>query len=223
MNLNIAVPIKKFTFYPDKPKRTTVSCLERFEKNKQYCAVSKLDGYNAFVCNDNGNVEVYSRTWSTLPASDELKHAWSQFLGEKLIPNNSIINCEWMKFRAGAGDFKYDGPECLYMLTPYVLNGLFVGHLPYTQRREWMESLNVPIDNIAITKSSDIVYQVILPALTETNILSFYEAHKHIPRTEGVVIYQKKGIISINRNGPSKTHHMLKCKYREGDDGRTEI
>lgn len=213
-----SIPLSRFGFYPDKPKRTTKSCLQKYEKY-DYCAVSKLDGYNAFVCNNGKSIEIYSRTWSKLPVSDEVLHEWSKLS----IPDNSIINCEWMKNRAGSKEFKYDGPECLYLLTPYVIGGESVINVPYRERREWAEKLGITSDDIKIRNSVDIKGRILLPAKTESNFDDFYNLHITIPRTEGLVIYSNNGKLIASKINSCKSDSMLKCKYREGDDGRTMV
>lgn len=219
--MKFAIPLEKFKFYPDKPTETTLSCLKRYD-NGRHCAVSKVDGYNLFMCNNGGVIEAWSRKWKKLPVCDEIIEMWKSLTKDK-IPDNSIINCEWMKFRAGSGDFVYDGPECIYLLTPYVLDGLFVGSMSYVERRSWLESLEVPIDDISITESSKVEHRIMLPAKVDSGFEDFYNQHTKIPRTEGIVIYRNNGKLIANQNDSIKSKDMMKCKYRKGDSGRTEV
>jgi len=219
----ITVPIKKFEFFPDKPKRTTESCLERLD-NGRHTAVSKLDGWNLFMCNEGETIECWSRTWKPLPVADHLKEAWLKLVKDGKIPNNSIINCEWMKMRAGTGaDDKYDGKEMIYLLTPYAMEGMFVGFRPYKERREWLEGLGIATDDLSIRKSSEIEHELLLPATAESGFEEFYELHRGVYRTEGLVICTNKGTLMANQDTPMKTKEMLKVKWRSGDDGRTEF
>jgi len=218
----ITIPINKFEFYPDKPKRTTVSCLSKF---KRHTAVSKLDGWNLFMCNYGREIECWSRTWNPLPVSSHLKEAWLKLVIDGKIPDRSIVNCEWMKMRAGVSgsDDKYDGPEMIYPLTPYAMEGMFVGFQPYKKRREWLEGLGLPIDDITIKESAKLKYELVLPATAGENFEEFFEAHRGVYRTEGIVVCTNKGTLVANQDTSTKTKEMLKAKWREGDDGRTEV
>jgi len=220
----ITVPIKKFEFFPDKPKRTTPSCLKKLS-NGRHTAVSKLDGWNLFICNEDNNIECYSRTWNPMPVADHLKEAWLRLVKDNKIPNNSIINCEWMKMRAGisGNDDKYDGPEMIYPLTPYAMEGMFVGFRPYKERREWLETLGIPTDDLSVRESSKLEYELVLPATANSNFEEFFEAHRGVYRTEGIVVCTNKGTLIANQDTTAKTKEMLKVKWREGDSGRTEI
>jgi len=218
----IAIPLKKFQFFPDKPKETSVSCLKMLSNGK-HAATSKVDGWNTFMCNDGEMIESWSRTWKPLPVSTHLKQAWLELVKDGKIPDQSIINCEWMRMRSGSGDFKYDGPECLYLLTPYVMKGLFIGHQPYSERRKWLETLGLPVDDISITKSADQKHGLLLPAISDHDLESFFEAHKKAYRTEGIVICAKDGTLVANQTTSIKSNVMLKLKFRAGDDGRTEV
>jgi ATP-dependent DNA ligase len=220
---NYAIPIRKFEFYPDKPKETSLTALSRYDNGK-YTAVSKLDGYNLFICNEGDKIEFYSRTWKPLPVCKEIEEEWRQMIADKKIPGQSIINCEWMKYRAGNGvDFRYEGNECIYLLTPYAQEGFFVGHLPYHERRGWLETLDIPTDDLSVTDSSAISSRLLLPAKAENDFAGFYEKHKTVIRTEGIVICRNGGRLTANQNSSIKTGEMLKLKYRKGDDGRTEV
>ena len=220
----ITVPIKKFEFFPDKPKRTTTSCLKRLD-NGRHTAVSKLDGWNLFMCNDGDNIECYSRTWKELPVAPHLREAWLKLVKDKKIPDGSIINCEWMRMRAGVSGANdaYDGPEMIYLLTPYAMEGMFVGFQPYSERRKWLEGLGVPVDDLSIKESADLSYELVLPAIAEDNFETFFEAHRGVYRTEGIVICTNKGTLTANQDTPMKTKEMLKVKWREGSDGRTIV
>ena len=220
----ITVPINKFTFFPDKPKRTSTTCLRKFD-NGRYTAVSKLDGFNLFMCNDGEEIECWSRTWKPLPVADNLREAWLKLVKDGKIPDKSIINCEWMKMRAGVNgnDDKYDGPEMIYLLTPYAMEGMFVGFRPYKERREWLEGLGLPTDDISVKESSKLEYDLVLPATASENFEEFFEAHRGVYRTEGIVICANKGTLVANQDAPIKTKEMLKCKWREGSDGRTIV
>lgn len=222
--MTIAIPLNKFDFYPDKPKETSLSCLEKFDNGK-YLAVSKLDGWNLFMCNDGNKIECYSRTWKEIPVSDHLKECWLKLVKDSKIPDKSIINCEWMKMRAGTtGDNdKYDGPEMIYLLTPYVMKGLFVGYRPYNERRKWLEDLGLPTDDLSTCNSYDLSYDLVLPAKAESNFVDFFNKNKGVYRTEGIVLCRKKGTLIGNQNSSIKTKEMLKLKWRKGDDGRTEV
>lgn len=220
--MSIAIPLQKFKFFPDKPKETSISCLKSLDNGK-HVALSKLDGYNLFMCNDGEVIEAWSRTWKSLPVSPHLKKAWLELVKAGKIPDKSIINCEWMRMRSGSGDFKYDGPECIYLLTPYVMEGLFIGYQPYNKRREWLEGLGLPTDDINISKSSEQKHELLLPAKAESGFEAFFEAHKKAYRTEGLVICTKAGTLAANQSESIKTKEMLKVKWRKGDDGRTEV
>lgn len=217
----IAIPLHKFEFFPDKPSVTTLSCLKRLDNGK-YTAVSKLDGYNLFMCNEGGNVTCYSRTWKPLPVAAHLRKAWLKLVRDSKIPDKSIINCEWMRMRAGPNGI-YDGPEMIYLLTPYIMDGLFIGFKPYSERRQWLESLGLPIDDLSIRNSANLNYELVLPAIASDNFKQFFEMHRGIYRTEGVIICSNKGRLIANQHNSIKTKDMLKCKWRSGDDGRTEI
>jgi hypothetical protein len=220
----ITVPLKKFEFFPDKPKRTTTSCLKRMD-NGRHTAVSKLDGWNLFVCNEGENIEFWSRTWKPLPVADSLREAWLKLVKDGKIPDNSIINCEWMRMRAGVSGTNgaYDGPEMIYLLTPYAMEGMFVGFRPYKERREWLEGLGLPTDDLSIKESAKLEYELVLPAIAEEDFEKFFEKHSGVYRTEGIVICSNKGTLTANQNAPYKTKEMLKCKWREGSDGRTIV
>jgi len=220
----ITVPIKKFEFFPDKPKRTTQSCLKRLD-NGRHTAVSKLDGWNLFMCNEGDRIESYSRMWNPLPVSDELKEEWLKLVKDSKIPDNSIINCEWMKMRAGAteGDDKFDGKEMIYPLTPYSMEGMFIGFRPYSERREWLEGLGIPTDDLTIVKSSDVEHNILLPAIATSGFEEFFELNRDVYRTEGVVICENKGTLMANQTASCKTKAMLKCKWRSGCTGRTRV
>jgi hypothetical protein len=222
MPITVTVPLKKFEFFPDKPKETSLSCLSKLDNGK-WSSTIKIDGFNLFMCNDGETVESWSRTWKPLPVAKHLKDAWMEMVKTGKIPDKSIINCEWMKMRAGSGDFKYDGPECIYLLTPYVMEGLFIGYQPYSERRRWLESLGLPVDDLNITKSSDQKHGILLPAKVESNFLEFFEAAKKVPRTEGIVLNLKTGTLVANQVTSIKSEVMLKCRWRRGDDGRTEV
>lgn len=222
--MSITVPLKKFEFFPDKPKRTTTSCLRRLD-NGRHVAVSKLDGWNLFMCNEGETIECWSRTWKPLPVADHLKEAWLRLVKDGKIPDNSIINCEWMRMRAGVSGSNdaYDGPEMIYPLTPYAMEGMFVGFRPYKERREWLETLGIPTDDLSVRDSAKLEYELVLPAKAEEGFEEFYELHKGVYRTEGLVICTNKGTLIANQDTPMKTKEMLKVKWREGDDGRTEV
>lgn len=217
MDLKYAIPLEKLKFCPDRPKRTRRSCLKDYDNGK-YLAVSKIDGYNLMMCNDDGEIETYSRTWKHLPVCQEIKDLWK----ELDIPNHSVINCEWMKFRAGSDEFKYDGIECVYLLSPYVMDGLFVGHLPYADRRQWLESLGIPMDDLSL-QPSQITSRLILPALAESDFESFFDLHTRVPRTEGLVLCKRDGRLVANQDDRAETKDMLRVKWRDGDAGRTEV
>ena len=220
----ITIPLEKFKFFPDKPKRTTISCLKKLD-NGRYVAVSKLDGYNLFMCNEGDTIECYSRSWKPLPVAPNLREAWAKLIKDKKIPDGSIINCEWMKMRAGVGgsDDKYDGPECIYPLTPYAMEGMFVGFRPYKERREWLETLGIPVDDLTVRNSADLHCELVLPTTAESGFEEFFELHRGVYRTEGIVICTNKGTLTANQDIPMKTKEMLKVKWREGDTGRTEV
>lgn len=219
----ITIPIEKFKFFPDKPNRTTLSCLGKLD-NGRNTAVSKLDGWNLFLCNDGDSIECYSRTWNPLPVAEHLKESWLKLVKDKKIPDKSIINCEWMKMRAGVkgGDDKYDGPEMIYPLTPYAMEGMFVGFRPYKERREWLETIGLPVDDLTIKDSSDLNYEFVLPAIATSNFEEFFELHRGVYRTEGIVICTNKGTLNANQTAAVKTKEMLKVKWRSGENGRTE-
>lgn len=211
-------PLQPYQFYPDKPTESTPSQLSLF---KNHTATSKLDGYNLFLCNIDGKIFTYSRKWNVLPVAEHIKEDWKKYVIDKKIPNNSIMNCEWMKYRAGSDGFVYDGPECIYFLTPYAVDGIFVGHLSYTKRLKYLEDLEIPRDNIDIINSSEITHTLMLPCKAENDFEDFFEKHKNIPRTEGIVVSKNNGHLYASQHASTKTKMMLKVKYRKGDAGQT--
>lgn len=219
----VTIPIRKCEFFPDKPKQTALSCLTKLD-NGRHTAVSKLDGYNLFMCNEGEIIECYSRTWKPLPVSSRLRESWLKLVKDGKIPDQSIINCEWMKMRAGVGSSDvYDGPEMIYLLTPYAMEGMFVGCRPYQERRKWLETLGIPTDDLSIKNSADLEYELVLPAKAENKFEEFFELHRGIYRTEGIVVCVNKGTLIANQNAATKTAEMLKLKWREGEKGRTEV
>jgi hypothetical protein len=209
---------------PDKPARTTQATLDRFSTDK-HLALTKLDGWRILVKigNDADDLEFLSRRRKPLPVCQKIRAAVEYVVREGRIPYNTVIDGEWMKNRAGTDGFKYDGPECIYWWSPLYLGGEWVGHLPFHDRWNWIRGLDLPQDDISIRRSDQMPDNSIWLPATSTNFRSFFESHINVARTEGIVIYKRDGIIVGNRRDSVKSRDILKCKWRDGEDGRTQV
>jgi hypothetical protein len=58
---------------------------------------------------------------------------------------------------------------------------------------------------------------------SSTNLSEFFEDTKKAFRTEGAVIYPWDYKVQGNAHGTVKNRSFYKCKFRDGDDGRTII
>jgi hypothetical protein len=198
---------------PDKPIRSSASAFKIMDVVQKYIALSKLDGWRCLTCIDeNGKISFLSRVRKTLPVSKKLAGAVQKLLDEGKVPKSSIIDGEWMKRRPD-----YDGPECIFMFSPMVLAGEWVGHMPFQSRWEWINSLGLPVDDLTIRNDAKMVgHPLVIPASSRTEFNKFFESHKGMWRTEGVVVYRITGQIYGNRKDNHKSRDMFKIKWREG-------
>lgn len=203
---------------PDKPVRTRPEILNSFDDN--YLALSKLDGWST-VIEFTDKIQFISRSGKALPIGDKVKNAFTKL--KEHIPQNTSIWGEWMKRRPD-----YNGPECIYILSPIYVGGEFFGGKDFTERRKWVEDLSdlniIKYDDLNIKESDQMQdFQIYIPAMSHGNLPKFYETHKSISRTEGIVIYEPNGKFLGNQMKSVKNPSMMKCKYRDGDTGRTEV
>lgn len=204
--------------YPDKPVRSAPSALPLFKGN--YRALTKLDGWRCELTIDGeGEVSFISRAKKPLPVGETIRKAARALVKDGKVPFNSVIDGEWMKRRPD-----YDGPECLYLFSPTWLAGEWVGHLPFRARWEWVNGLCLPVDNLSTVESSRMEnHPLIIPASVDSDFVSFFNANKNVWRTEGIVIYKLDGIMYGDLHDSKKSRDMVKIKWRDGHDGRTEI
>lgn len=199
---------------PDKPKTKSPAILPTLDREK-YTALTKLDGWGVLI-EIYEDIKFVSRTGEPLPVSEEV---WKtvQSLRDKIPPNSTLWG-EWMKMRP-----EYDGPECIYILSPMILAGEFVGHLSHKARFDWVDGLGIPIDDMEIKRSDQMPDHKLIIPNRSSNVLELFEASKSVPRTEGVVIYKNDGVIYGSPTGCVKNDTMWRCKWRSGDDGRTRV
>ena len=210
----INIPYKRM--FPDSPIRTRSCCLKGFGLD-HYKALAKMDGFRCITeIDENGNVSFISKSGNPLPVSNHVQLAVKKLIDDKKIPIKSSLDGEWMKRRPD-----YDGPECIYIFGPIWLNGEWVGHLPFKDRWEWTLNLGLKVDDLSIARSDQIPnIPLIIPAYS-VDCADLFEKSKNAIRTEGIVIYDLNGIIAGNPVESKDTRAMLKCKWREGDSGRT--
>lgn len=209
----------KMNMQGDQPSRTSTGILNILNK-KEYVALSKLDGWRVRIIIDD-DVLFISKSGRELPVHENIKNAMNKLITDGKIPNKSIIDGEWMKYRASSGNTPgFDGPECIYPLSPLYLEGTWVGNLPFMERWQWINSLGLPIDDLSIHKSDQMPNNPLIIPASSNEFTKFYELHKKVIRTEGLVIYKLDGHVYGSIDGSIKSKNMMKCKYREGSDGR---
>jgi len=207
------------TRFPDKPTRSSPTVLKMMGKGDNI-ALSKLDGFRCrTVVGGDGNVSFLSSSGGTLPVSSRIRDAVRRLIEAGKIPLSSVLDGEWMKLRP-----QYDGPECIYYFSPMVLANEWVGHMSFRTRWEWINGLGLPVDNLAVTRSDQMPNNpLILPKSTTEDLDAFFEKHKEIWRTEGIVTYKANGMICGDRRGQKKSRDMYKFKWRDGHSGRTHV
>ncbi|MBD3404689.1 MAG: hypothetical protein GF411_00980 [Candidatus Lokiarchaeota archaeon] len=188
--------------------------------NGKHIGLSKLDGWRCrTTIYADGTIDFLSSSGKRLPVSEKVRNAVRAIRDAGRVPLASQLDGEWMKRRPD-----YDGPECIYLFAPMVLAGEWVGHLPFKERWEWINKLELPVDDLSIKKSDHMPNEpLLLPASANCELTEFFDIHINVPRTEGVVIYKAEGKMYGNPREPKKSRDMYKIKYREGHDGRTKI
>ena len=195
--------------YPDKPERSHVTVLTMLDDGR-HTAQSKLDGWRCMTVIEENSVSFMSRSLRKLPVNEQVKAAVKRLVLDGYVQPGTVFDGEWLRRRPG-----YEGKECLYLFSPLVLNGQWVGHRRFGERWAWMTSLGLPVDKLTDKLPQ---HDLLLPAWCETGLKSFYDRQVGVMRTEGVVVYSNDGQHHGNASRSLKVHDMVKVKWREGAD-----
>jgi ATP-dependent DNA ligase len=193
--------------YPDKPERSHIAVLDILNDSK-HIAQSKLDGWRCLTVIDESGVSFMSRSLRKLPVNDQVKAAVKRLVLDGHVQPGTVLDGEWLRRRPG-----YEGKECLYLFSPLVVNGAWIGHRRFCERWTWLLSLGLPIDQLTNKLPQ---HDLLLPAWSEHGLKTFYEQHIGVMRTEGVVVYSADGQHHGSVNQSLKVRDMVKIKWREG-------
>jgi len=205
-------------FFPDKPRTSSPAVI----KYVTGTATAKMDGYNCLLCVTGGKAETWSRAWNLLPVDRKIVEEFVAIVRARGYLGDFIVQCEWMKLRSGGtSEFKYEGQESLFAITPYVIDGQPVISWSFKQRREWLEQLGIPVDDLSVKDSKDLKGSIWLPACSD-NPAELYERTVGVKRTEGVVVCGFGGSLLAQQTSSGEPTWLQKFKWRRGDSGLTE-
>jgi ATP-dependent DNA ligase len=217
--------------FGEKPHEIYPDQLPNLDAKKQHIATSKLDGWRCQVVKDSTGKYVTAKNtqgiafghknWGVGSKQDlffisrrglddggPTKFPVCQDLINEVdeldLPDQTVLDSEWMKRRT-IGEID----ESVFIFDVLWLDDIWNGKIPYCQRLETIDSI--------INKDGS---RVRLPQVAHENYTDFYEAHKKIPYTEGMVLRHKFSTVSGNRMHCIKSNALLKMKWRSGADGR---
>jgi len=197
--------------YPDKPERSAEACLPLLDDGA-HVALSKLDGWRCLTVIEESGVSFMSRTLRKLPVNEHVTAAVNRLVMDGTLRHGTVLDGEWLRRRPG-----YEGRECLYLFSPLVLDHRWVGHRSFQDRWTWLLSLGLPTDDLNEPLPR---YDLLLPCWTEKRgeLAAFYERHRGVVRTEGVVVYSTAGQHHGGTTQSLKVRDMVKIKWREALD-----
>lgn len=201
---------------PDKPLRTSQDSLEGFDKEENYIATYKYDGWRCIIDWDGENVDFFSRRDvdsggpTQHAVSESLKAEVKKFLLENKIPKNTRLDSEWICRRT-------DGPEEIYIFGIQYLNG------------EW---LGRDIEDLRWTIVETFKYNqphVHLAEFTRKDFVKFFtdikNRNEHLPegkqKVEGIVLKRLDSKLLGNVKVCKKNQGWFKIKWRDGSSGYT--
>lgn len=179
------------------------------KENGEYIATAKYDGYRCIFITEDDIEPCWSRRAKNLggpskhPTSDELLEAINKFRIDNKIPNNTMLDAEWMAKRASVGQ-----PDFLAVFGVFYWGDKYLGRKLETKRWELISGLQYN-DRIKLVEH------------TEENYVDFYREHEGNPLLEGVVLKHKYSKLVGHLQKSKKNPLWMKCRWRSGDDGQT--
>jgi len=158
------------------------------------------------VSKQDGELHFISRHDRPIDVCDEIRQA----VTELDLPENSMLDCEWMARRP---NYKLlEDTEKLYILGLLWWEDEWMGRMGEAARYEkLLEALGIISDPIRI------------PDTVESDLFDFFEQQVNNWITEGVVLKHKDAKLIGNRKECKKNNLWNKVKWRDGNDGMTII
>lgn len=206
--------------FSDKPNEISLDELKIIDlkESKEWIATMKLDGYRAIIDFEKEDPRFFSRRDKSkggpvlLDVSSEILDLAKKFQVDNSIPVGSRLDAEWSARREGARSVK----------SSTMNNELITVFGVCYWGSEWMGLKTEDVRWDFINKLS-YNSKICIVEGTDCNYVDLYNKSKIDYKYEGIVLKHKNskliGDISMCKNNPL----WLKCKWRSGDDGQTEI
>ena len=190
--------------FPDKPVH--IYSLKMI-KEGDYIAQPKLDGFNALIFREKGELVVLSRVMKPLAISDDMRDAL------KLLPleDGTVLNAEWTCRREA---WKEEG---MWLFDMMYEKGEWIGHWPIEERMMRLIQIHGGVRPVTGR------WPVHLVAGQTENYAQLYKSLIDNMKTEGIVLKRKGSKLVGDFHKSVDNPAMFKLKWRDGLSGMTRM
>jgi len=197
--------------YPDKPFEHHPRDIQSWDNGNNICQ-QKTDGWRMEVLKGRGDDINYISRHNKLMNDRIEPHIREQMaLLMTEVPERSQFDGEWLSLRESTN--KKTKPR-LVLFDVYRYNKRWLLRTPYQERWELLQQLFAKLDpkllpNVLLAETAQ-----------DGEFVSFYEAQKKLPHSEGIVVKHKESLLLGDRKESKKNPRWFKVKFRQGSDGK---
>ena len=197
-------------FYPDKPMTADPSHLVNWELTHEYFCQQKLDGWRCLAVKEEKKIKYFSRHGKNLTAEidpflrEEVKRLLEPF-------SDIVLDGEWLARRSCS--VQYSLLERLVFFDLLRMRGNWWFNKSYQDR--WFQ--------LKVLWFGNNFRRIDYSETVEKDFLSFFEAQKKIPYSEGVVVKHKNSLWKAGRKGSVDNPLWFKCRWRGGVSGEADL
>ena len=192
--------------YPDKPVNVDPSFVDRLDKEGNWTAQRKLDGWRTLIYVDP---EVRLLTRTGLPLIDKVKvpDIIIPAIQKLDLPSNTVLDAELVGPR---GSHK----PGLWLFDCLAWDGSWLAKRPYFERWNLLTSraARLDSDSVRLVESVDTDFLELFNKLKQ-GWINQNKGHDYL--YEGIVVKRWNGKLELKRNSSAKSAHMMKLKFRD--------
>jgi len=194
----------KLKHFPDKPWEQDPRYLPEWDASNNYSEEQKIDGWRMMLVITEDDIRFISRHDKdhTKDVEPEIQKAALEL--RKHFTPQTQIDAEWLSRRSCSLEYRL--PPKLFLLDILRCNNEWLLAKTYAERHKIIEEV------MPLLTNHDIIDMP--PSAKPGEFVSFYEAQKTIPFSEGVVIKHKNSKLVASRTECAKNPLWFKVKYR---------
>jgi ATP-dependent DNA ligase len=173
-----------------------------------FIAQPKLDGFNALIFREKGELVVLSRVMKPLAISAAMRKA----LEHLPLENGTVLNGEWTCRREA---WKEEG---IFLFDMMYEKGEWIGHWPIEERMMKLIQIHNGLGSL-----SENPWPIYLVAGQTENYAQLYKSLIGNMKTEGIVLKRKGSRLVGDFHKSVDNLSMFKLKWRDGPDGMTRM